>query len=80
MVLSKCCMSYSLGVRRRGPDGQLMAIGMDEAIVKCVVKCGLLRRCELDILHFFMHEWSLRIRVLKLTNKVSRATGHAETV
>ncbi len=57
MVVSKRCMTYSLGVRRRGPDGRWAVVGADEAILKCVVKCGLLRRCELGRLRLFLARW-----------------------
>ena len=34
------------------------SVGVDEAILKCVVKCGLLRRAELEkIRYFFIHWW-----------------------
>ena len=57
VVVSKRCMSYSLGVRRRGPDGRWAVVGVCEAILKCVVKCGLLRNYELDKLRFFLDHW-----------------------
>ncbi len=74
-------MSYSLGVRRRGPDGCWAVVGVDEAILKCVVKCGLLRRCELDKLHFFLGHW--RSCVVKLRDEPIKAPDDppvAETV
>jgi hypothetical protein len=77
-VVSKRCMSYSLGVRRRGPDGRWAVVGVDEAILKCVVKCGLLRRCELDKLKFFLGHW--RSFVLKRRNEPPDDPNVAETV
>ena len=57
VVISKRCMTYQLGIRRRNPDHRWAAVGMDEAILKCVVKCGLLRQCELAKLRFFVRHW-----------------------
>ncbi len=71
-------MSYSLGVRRRGPNGRWAVIGVDEAILKCVVKCGLLRRCELDKLGFFLSHW--RSTASKLRGEAGEAAGSAEAV
>ncbi len=78
VVVSKRCMSYSLGVRRRGPDGRWAVVGVDEAILKCVVKCGLLRGCELDKLRFFLDHW--RSRVSKQCREARKASKVMERV
>ncbi len=73
-------MSYSLGVRRRGPDGRWAVVGVDEAILKCVVKCGLLRRCELDKLKFFLGHWHSCVEKLRSKPFKADEPGVAETV
>ena len=51
-------MAYQLGHRRRGPIGRWAPVGVDEAVLKCVVKCGLLRQFELDKLGYFFSHWT----------------------
>ena len=75
VVLSKRCMTYSLGVRRCGPDGRWAVVGVDEAILKCVVKCGLLRGCELDKLRFFLDQWHRRVSQRGREPEASQAAG-----
>ena len=48
-------------------------MGVDEAILKCVVKCGLLRGCELDKLRFFLEQWRGRVRGRR--KEASQAAG-----
>jgi hypothetical protein len=57
IVVSKRCMSFQLGSRRRGLDGCWELARVDEAILKCIVKCKLLRNAELQKLHYFLKTW-----------------------
>jgi hypothetical protein len=57
IVVSKRCMSFELGSRLRGLDGRWELARVDAAILKCIVKCKLLRNAELQKLQYFLGSW-----------------------
>ena len=79
VVVSRRCMAYQLGYRRRGPDGRWAPVGVDEAVLKCVVKCGLLRQFELDKLGYFFGHWKKVMEPRKNMTEEMNGTGAGGT-
>ena len=72
---------------QQGLLARWVSVHVDEAILKCVVKCGLLRRAELDKMRYFLIHWRRLIRLLctktvvafKIWSMVVAACGASST-